>query len=229
MIQAVITDVTRMRRPNVCVAGLYQATPIRLDSPQPTEQWLSSVGGLRPGDVVSLNWRPARSVVRPHSEDGEWDPSTFSRVSQLSEDELTEELSTAAYSRVREAFGTPWFHAGNGNAAFRPGRGSRSLASVIVSQVRPYPYREGIRVDFADSQDSWAMAPLEDLMVRRHQSSCRTCSSRLAALLAGEFEGTQALLRVGLARQFQAGGHPSACYLQVNHIFLIPSRRKHFA
>ena len=227
-IEAIITDVTRMRLPNVCIAALHEDRAIRLDTPQPSDTWVRSLGGLTPGDVVSVNWQPSRKATPPHTEDGEWDPSSFRKLSRLTEEELPRRLSVNAFDSAQAAFGAPWIRGAGGNAAFRPGRGSRSLCSILARSVRAYPHFEGIKVDFVDSRDSWTRSPLEDLTVRQHQKQCRVCSSRLPTLLASEFQGTDAVLRVGLARQFQAGGHPMACWMQVNHIFLLPSKRQHF-
>ena len=181
-----------------------------------------------PGDVVSVDCGPAAGPVPPHVEDGQWIRVTFAKLHRLTEAELVGRLSANAFTSVREAFGAPWFPGKGGNAAFQPGTGKRSLASVMAHSVQVYPHFEGIKVNFVDSEHSWTRVPLEDLIVRQHQKKCSTCSSRLSLLLGKEFEGESALLRLGLARQFQAGGHPSACWMQVNHIFLMPPKRKHF-
>ncbi len=219
-----------MQGDNVCIAALNQGKSLRLHSPAPREQWLRSIGGLRPGDIVSLSWKLRRRYQRPHLEDGDWSPAVLSKVDRLPEDELVKRISSKAFRTIERAFGKPCFYSENGNAAFTPGKGSRSLASVMASSVRVYPYADGVRVDFADERRQWTMAPIEDLAIRNHQARCSSCASNLPQLLAAEFEGAQALLRVGLGRPFQAGdGTPATCYLQINHIFLIPSKRKHFA
>lgn len=227
LLEAVITDVTRMQPPNVCVAAAHRGGTIRLHNPQPKDQWVKSIAGLVPGDVVSVDWQRAQSLP-PHTEDGTWDRSTFVKRHRLTETELADLLSANAFRSVHDAFGAPWIRGTGGNAAFRPGKGARSLASILTRSVRVYPHFEGIRVDFIDTQDAWTRVPLEDLIVRQHQKQCPTCASHLSHLLANELQGSNAVLRVGLARQFQAGGHPSACWMQVNHIFLMPAKRKHF-
>jgi hypothetical protein len=228
LLEAVITDVTRMQAPNVCVAAVHQGRTIRLHNPRPDDRWVASIGGLVPGDVVSVDWQQARSPHPPHTEDGTWDRSTFVKGHRLTETELADLLSTNVFETVQDAFGAPWFRGTGGNAAFQPGKGPRSLASILARSVQAYPHFEGIRVDFVDTQDAWTRVPLEDLIVRQHQSQCPTCASHLSHLLANEFQGTNAVLRVGLAREFRAGEHPSACWMQVNHIFLMPAKRKHF-
>ena len=226
--EAVVTDVTRMQGNNVCIAALRGGNSIRLNSPAPKDHWLRSIGGLTPGDAVSLTWRAARRCHRPHLEDGDWNPALFTKVHRLPDDELIKLLSANAFRSIKDAFGKPCFYSESGNAAFTPSKGARSLASVIVSSVRAYPYGEGVRADFVDDRREWTRVPIEDLVIRDHQTNCSSCSSSLPALLASEFGGTQAVLRVGLARPFEAKPNAAACYLQVNHVFLIPSKRDHF-
>lgn len=225
----VITGVTRMQGDNVCIAARLGRETIRLHDPSPKEQWLRSIGSLSPGDIASVTWKLPRHHRRPHLEDRDWNPSAFTKVDQLPEEELTKRLSASAFLSIHDAFGRPCFYSDNGNAAFPPNKGSRSLASITVSSVRVYPYGDGARTDFADARCEWTMIPIEDLTVRNHQSHCDSCSGNLAEALAGEFDGSQAILRMGLGRPFQAGDNPPACWLQVNHIFLIPSKRTHFA
>jgi hypothetical protein len=209
-IEAVITDVTRMHQDKVCVAAIHRRGSIRLHNPHPREQWLRSIDGLAPGDVVSLTWRPVRRYRPPHSEDGDWNPARFEKIRHLSDEELVERLRGRAFSGIEKAFGKPRFQSENGNAAFAPDQGSRSLASLLVNSIRLYPVGEGVRADFTDDRHQWKMVPVEDLAIRsgRHPYT---------------LEATQALLRVGLGRPFQAGERPPACYLQVNHVFPLPS------
>jgi len=223
-----ITDVTRMQGDKLCIAALDGGKAVRLHNPGPREEWLRSKGGLAPGDIVSLCWKSPRRCQRPHLEDRDWNPESLSKVERIPEDELAQRLSNSAFRSIKDAFGPPCFYSENGNAAFTPGKGARSLASVGVGSARVYPYEEGVRVDFADGRQEWSMVPLEDLAVRNHRAHCSSCTANLPKLLASEFEGGQAILRVGLGRPFQSGGNPPACYLQVNHIFLIPSKRIHF-
>lgn len=218
-----------MRYENVCIAAIHQGRIIRLHNPRPKDQWVRSIGGLVPGDVVSVDWQQAQSLQPPHTEDGTWDQSTFVKRHRLTETELADLLSANAFRSVEDAFGAPCDRSIRGNAAFQPGRGARSLASILARSVQVYPDFDGIRVGFVDTQEAWTGVPFEDLIVRQHQNQCPTCASRLSHLLANEFQAESAVLRVGLGRQFQAQGHPSACcWMQVNHIFLMPAKRRYF-
>lgn len=228
-IEVMVTDVTRMGGNKVCIAASGDGKTMRLHEPHPREEWLTSVGGLSPGDIVTLDWRPARSYRRPHSEDGRWSPASFGRVRRLEVRDVTEQIARTALSSVEKAFGKPMFLTEKGNPAFRPGQASRSLATVVAKDVSVYAHSEGVRIDFADAKRTWSMVPVEDLTIRRHQQVCKECSIRFREFLARQFEADTAILRIGLGRPYQGGKHPLGCYLQVNHIFPVPARAGHFS
>lgn len=229
LLAAIITDITRMQLPSgVCIAAAHQGRTIRLANPQPRDEWVASVGGLMPGDVVSLDCRPIPKPAPPHTEDGEWDPTTFVKSHRLTENVLAERLCADAFDCVEDAFGTPWFCGARGNAAFRPGEGARSLATIRAMTVKVDVSFGKVRVTSEDAKNRWAAVPLQDLLVKQHQQRCRTCASNLGQALKREFEGAHAMVRVGLAREWQVPGQRSACWMQVNHIFLVPAKRNHF-
>ena len=224
-----ITDVTRMSGEKVCIAARMDGKSMRLSEPHPRDEWLKSVGGLSPGDLVRVQWRPAGRYRRPHSEDGRWSPSSFAKVRSLRIDDLSNELGRSAFASVEEAFGKPLFLTEKGNPAFRPDHGSRSLATVVARNVAVYPQGDGVRIDFADARRSWSMVPVEDLIVRQHQQHCSECFVRLREFLTEQYDSEGAILRIGLGRPYQGGNNPLGCYLQVNHIFPERPRAGHFA
>ena len=225
----VITDVTRMSGRKICVAALTRGRAIRLAEPHPTEDWLESVGGLIPGNLISVDWQPTRTFKRPHVEDGTWKPASFKKNGVLTYEDFIFRLSAAVEAGVKEAFGDVSAYSERGNPAFSPGEGPRSLASIQAENVRVYPHEEGIRIDFSDGQTNWKMVPVEDLALRRHQVSCPGCAGNMASALLREFGSDEAILRVGLGRPFQARDDLTACFLQVNHIFPLAARSKHFS
>lgn len=228
MTEILITDVTRMRRPNICVAGYAGGRTYRLDSPSPTEGTLASSGGLRPGDLVDVFWRARPDIKPPHVEDGEWRLSSLRRVRRISPESLTRFLEEHAAASVRHAFGEPKLTGKGGNPAFPSGQGDRSLASVLAHNVRVRIQYNRPRVDFADASDSWKNLPFEDLMIHQHLDACVHCQSRTEQMLTGEFDCERAVLRVGLGRPFASDDHPAACWLQVNGIYPLPPQRMHF-
>jgi hypothetical protein len=226
--ELVITDVTRMQGDSVCIAGQEGRTSLRLHEPAPSERWLRSIGGLTPGDLVSVSVKRPRQTRRPHLEDGDWNPSSLEKRRRLADDELASLLLDSAHRSVSDVFGKPSLVSDAGNAAFQPGKGSRSLASLSVSWVRVYPFGSGVRADFAESSRKWQRVPVEDLAIRTHEGRCGVCASHLADLLSAEFDGGPAVLRIGLGRPFQADSSRLSCWMQLNHIILVPSRREHF-
>jgi hypothetical protein len=228
MIEAIITDVTRMGPPRVCIAARHGKRTIRLDEPQPDERFLVSVGGLQPGEVVSLEWGEDPFCEAPHVEDGDWEPRSVRKLGRLGTRQLLEVLSPDAATAINDAFGPAWFLSSRGNGAFRPGEGERSLASLIAHEVRVYQWFEGVRADFSDGYKRWTNVPVEDLVVRQHQLDCPDCLSRFNRNLAREFGSRDALLRVGLTRPYTSGQYEKACWLQVTGIYPLGRDRRHF-
>ncbi len=224
-----VTDVTRMGGDKVCIAASGNGRTMRLHEPHPWDGWLDSVGGLRPGDIVRLEWRPARRYRRPHSEDGRWSPATFAKVRALRISDASGRIARSALPSVEKAFGKPLFLTDRGNPAFQPDRGSRSLASVVASNITVYPHAEGVRIDFTDAKRRWSMVPVEDLAIRQHMQSCTECSIQFQEILAQQYQSEKAVLRIGLGRPYRGGKNALGCYLQVNHIFPLPPRQGHFS
>ena len=185
----VITDVTRMSGHKICVAALSGDRAIRLAEPHPTEDWLEAIGGLTPGDLISVNWQPTRTFTKPHVEDGTWKPSSFRKGDTLAYDRFVDRLKSVAFASVKEAFGAPAAYSKRGGPAFPPGAGQRSLATVDARSIRVYPHGDGIRIDFADAEQKWSMVPVEDLTLRRHRVSCPDCARNLASTLRSSFGG----------------------------------------
>jgi hypothetical protein len=235
MNEAIITDVTRMLPPKVCIAAIQGTRAIRLNRPQPDERVLAAIGGLLTGDRVSVEWLDNPFYERPHVEDGMWEPSSLRKVGRLTKADLLGVLQPRAARSVEEAFGPEWFRGAHGNGAFKPGIGERSLASVLVREVRVYQWFQSVRVDFRDDGGVWTMVPLEDLSVRRHQQLCPDCltararKSRFDLNLRNEFSGRDVLLRVGLTRPYTVKGQETACWLQVTGVYPIGKKRTHFA
>jgi hypothetical protein len=233
MIEAIITDITRMKSNRVCIAAIADGRQIRLHDPPPDDSWVKEIGGLHPGTVIRVDWTPKGNVNRPHVEDGNWVRDTCRKIGQLDEKELVAVLRPSALESVRTAYGEPLLLGTQGSCAFPEDRGSRSLASVMVRSVSVTPpwdiLTEKARVRFRDSTNEWRQVPFQDLIVNQHLRSCPRCRQDVARFLRNDFVGETALIRVGLARAEALGSYPRACWLQVNHIFLLePSTRRHF-
>lgn len=224
----IVTDVTRMEVGRVCIACIRGRQQMRLSTPQPTREWLDSIGGLNPGDTVSLKWRTVKRFRPPHSEDGAWTPSSLDKTGALAHGRLYDMLARHAKSSVRSAFGKSAFSARRGNPAFPADRGRHSLATIRASSIRLYRHQNRIRADFQDDRDQWSMVPVEDLLLWQHLDHCPDCPATFESRLASEIGGDEGLLRIGLGRPFQPDGRRIGCFLQVNHV-LMPQSFEHFS
>lgn len=219
-----ITDVTDMGINLACVAGVRRSDGrvVRLQDPRPQKALLRDIGGLLPGTLINVDWRPIDSAVRPHVEDGKWVPSSLVKCGQMTPGDFLSLVGGNAFLGVVEAFGAPSVVGAGGNAGFAPGTGTRSLATVRAASISFIVWPDKVRVDFQDEAGgSWGAVPFQDLAVKRHRSACPSCNSGLETALKKEFACVDVLLRVGLAREWQG-----ACWLQVNAV--CSGVRRHF-
>jgi len=135
----VLLDVTAMSGDAVCVAGLDcdSGDTLRLSHPQPTRALLHGLGGLTPGEVIQVDWRPARRPEPPHVEDGDWQPRSVKKLRTIDLAEVLKLMTPQAFTSVESAFGPPWYTGGNGNHAWKPGEGARSLAPCACITSEP--------------------------------------------------------------------------------------------
>ena len=230
MREVVLLDVTAMAGDAVCIAGVDRKTgeQLRLNDPQPTRAMVRRLGGLAPGDVLSIDWKAVRRPDPPHTEDGEWKLRSLKRLGHLDHAALTVLLSGSAFNSLGDAFGEAAFKGRNRNSAWRVRAGTRSLATLAVRYVRVEEDQDGrVRIAFKDAAGAyWGGVPFQDLSVRMHQDGCDDCAKAFLARVQAEFTVNRSLIRVGLTRPFAPEGHETACWLQVTNIFARP--REHF-
>jgi hypothetical protein len=226
----VLTDVTAMSGDAVCIAGIDLASDqtVRLAQPQPTQRLVATMGGLTPGDILKLDCKPLRSIEAPHVEDCEWNPRSVKRVGMSSAKELHCALAPTTFDSVTQAFGEPSIKGRNGNSAWMPGAGARSLATVSVLYVRACADKnDRVRLAFKDEAlDYWPGVPLQDLRVKQHGGTCDTCKADALSTIREEFDANRTIIRVGLTRPFAPDGSEPVCWLQVTNILAKP--REHF-
>ena len=228
-LSVVLTDVTEMSGDAVCIAGVDLASgkTIRLSDRTPTRQMLRGHGGLRPGDIVSVKFDPKRRPEPPHVEDGRWDHLTLRKEGILVHDELQALLARHAFGSVQEAFGEYAVTGRNGNHGWKRGRGARSLATLRATGIRALTSFETLRVEFTDGAGvTWKAAPFQDLSVKTHPAACDACQRDHLRNVRAEFDAGDALIRIGLTREFASSGTMAGCWLQVTNILARP--RAHF-
>ncbi len=226
----VLLDVTAMSSDTVCVAGLDIATDetIRLANPQPTQRLIAALGGLSPGDILKLDAKRLKNAVPPHVEDCEWNPRSLKRVGVSPACDLVKAVQPTVFTSVEAAFGEPSIKGRNGNSAWEPGSGARSLATISVLYVRAAADRnDRPRIAFKDDTLAyWPGVPLQDLRVKQHQAKCDGCARDHLERIKFEFDANRTLIRVGLTRPFAPEGSEPLCWLQVTNVLSKP--REHF-
>jgi hypothetical protein len=226
----VLLDVTAMSGDAVCVAGLDLGTDetVRLANPQPTQRLIAALGGLAPGDILKLDTKRVKNTVPPHVEDCEWNPRSLKKVGVSPSADLVKVVRPTVFASVEAAFGEPTIKGRNGNSAWEPGSGARSLATIAVLYVRAAADRnDRPRIAFKDDAlGYWPGVPLQDLRVKQHQAKCQDCAAGHLERIRSEFEANRTLIRVGLTRPFAPEGSEPLCWLQVTNVLAKP--REHF-
>jgi hypothetical protein len=231
-----ITDLTRMRRGRVCVAGFTSdGACVRpcLKHRNLDELWLWNQDTLvvRPFAVVELDLL-SREVQPPHTEDWTINPAhrVFIRILPASEQESF--LQRVRDASVAEIFGAEMhFKVWDGLRKacwIESGQGKRSLGTVgpvhiqfltyELSQYNKWQYR----LSFSDQTDQRYDLAVTDLAFRAMLTSRRELdglSPQQAAMrLKEDLQGAVVYLRIGLARAYPE----NQCYLQVTGVYSFP-------
>jgi hypothetical protein len=216
-----VTEVTRMSRPEVCVAAidLQRLTLVRL------LQWNHrnwpkelAVQGLEPGRIVRQRIRPVQDHHGfPHETEDTQLSDPFEMLDLVAETELFAYLAPMVDGSIDDMF--------SGNV--EEGRyvedetHCRSLGSILVPAATTDIGLDGfgkMRLSFRENSGVAYTLPITDLRVADDEDSGFTATR--ARIARTRKKGADLLLRVGLARGFDADGkwNPKRCYVQVNGI-----------
>lgn len=237
----IVTDVTRMAAPRVCVAGFFSddGTPVRpvvpYKSPKEiTEEflWKGDLLIVRPFAEVRLSFtRPISEP--PHTEDWEIDTRVIPELVRiLSPEERRLFLQGHLEPSVESIFGAPIQE----DRYICKGEGERSLGTILaeyVSEVtygqRSYQDEEAkweYRIRFTDGSGREFSPAVTDLTFRAACDNLRDSKgwdlSRISEWMT-EFLGSarrEVYLRIGLARGWEK--YPDRCYLQVTGVYSFP-------
>lgn len=227
-----ITDVTRMQRGHVCVAGIQRGgrnvRPVLPYSHIP-EEWLYQDGEtvIRPFADVELDLQKP-DPHNPHSEDWVVDPENRIYHGLLEERIRRDQLNRYMDPSVGSIFGAE-IHSDFGWYV-REHEGERSLGMVIPKAISEVTYRQqeetfDYRIHFVDSTDTPYSLKVTDLSFRyyldfRHKNEgigCQQLSRELTAL----FQHVDVILRIGLTRP-NWEIHPHCCALQIISVYTFP-------
>lgn len=239
--EMVVTDVTRMAPPRVCVAGFFShnGKPVRPAAPfkaakDITEEylWSGDVLVVLPFAEVRLDFeRPVSDP--PHTED--WEINTRfgpELVRFLLPEERQVFLQDHIDPSVESIFGTP---VEEGRYVCK-GQGKRSLGTILAAGIpevtygqRRYEGEEAkweYRIRFTDGSGQDFAPAVTDLTFRAACDHLRDRKKWDLGRISGwmtDFLGSQkreVYLRIGLARGWEK--HPDRCYLQVTGVYSFP-------
>lgn len=230
--QLVITDLTRMHRGMVCIAGydkdLHCIRPI-LPPPGISEHQLLAPNGkpiIFPFAVVELDLLEPRPEP-PHTEDVYFfSPSP--RLLRPAKDPR-QVLEKTTFETVQALFEQP-IHNDFGFYVME-GHGPRSLGTIhpaSIAQVgyEPEPGRGAwdYRLAFTDARGDIYRLKITDLTWQSYCQSLRNEQrdpAKIALELTDLLQSSDVFLRIGLARGWKE--HPERCYLQITGIYTLPN------
>jgi hypothetical protein len=228
-----VTDLTRMSPPWVCVGGYWRdLTPVRpkfLYKPGLREDFLfqGSRPIIRPFAVVELEFLHS-DPKPPHTEDWIINPSFI----ELKEARLPEERARAFLEKILDPdvasiFGTE-IHSEPGYYV-RAGEGTRSLGTIRPKRIVSVQYtpKEGnkwdYRICFEDQPGKHYRLAVTDLGFRYYCDYKRIQGDKpqaIAADLERRLRNATVFLRIGLARGWEK--YPDRCYLQITAVHTFP-------
>lgn len=229
-IQIAITDLTRMQRGCVCVAGYDRAgkcyRPI-LPPPGISEKALFSKNNtpkVYPFAVVEYEFLKQRPQP-PHTEDIFYNPNSVEFIKIVSDREKVLKLSL--FENVEAIFEQP-IHNDSGFYIMDK-CGVRSIGTILPENIAHMRYEKGkdgnwdYRIYFYDNSDRFFRLKITDLTWHYYCDSLRDENrqpAQIARQLTQMLKKRKVYLRIGLARGWRK--HPDRCYLQVNAIHTFP-------
>lgn len=228
-VKLVITDLTRMQRGMVCIAGYSEAgqciRPILLP-PGISERSLviENKPIIYPFAQIELELLTP-TPKPPHNEDVHFNPWSVRFVGEVRERESI--LQQSLFKSVGAVFEQP-IHDDFGFYVMDC-QGPRSLGTVIPTTVVRVKYEKDksgawdYRLWFYDRVDTFYRLKITDLTWQYYCSSLRgpeVDQAKIAANLTQIVKSRKVYLRLGLARGWKE--FPNRCYLQITGIYTFP-------
>lgn len=229
--QLAVTDLTRMQRGHVCIAGYdTKQNCIRLVRPRPQGiPELSLVVDNKaiafPFAVIEVDLLNALPDP-PHVEDHLYVPQSLRFLRRVDDARKERFLGWSLHHSLADLFGQPVLQ-GPGYYVMA-GQGVRSLGTIQPSAIKGVEYhseQEGswsYHIVFKDDV-SWYRLKITDLTWHYYCDLYRADGrepSEIASEMTTTLKRVKVYLRIGLARGWQK--YPDRCYVQVNGIHTIP-------
>jgi len=229
MTQIVITDLTRMHRGMVCIAGYdkdHQCIRHTLPPPGIPEQslWSGNTVKIFPFALVEFDLR-VRLPQPPHTEDWHYLPDSTRYIRTVYDRKTI--LSWSLYESVGTIFDQP-IHDDFGFYVMDC-QGPRSLGTVHPVEITRFIYQQDsegtwdYRIEFVDGQGKSFKLKITDLTWHYYCNSLRgedRDPTQIAQELTMRARANEVYLRIGLSRSWPK--FPDRCYLQVNGIYTFP-------
>ena len=228
--QIVITHLTRMKYPYICVAGIDEEEehwrPVLAGSGgghrQLKRTLLRSKGGhFGLGEVVGLGDVQPRPAP-PEVEDVVFEPSGMTAVKTLDPVDFLLKIDRLASASLRQIFGPELKRLSRTAAAVPKGRGEVSLGVLRLSdaslQVKTEYEKQVLRFDFADPDPDFGELSLKVTDLRLWESDHKTPATDAVDRIKHHLDGCY--IAVGLTRAREVSYYPGPRHwLQVNNIF----------
>lgn len=235
----IVTDLTRMQRPAVCVAGFFADDGASVRPVMPHESgkriterfiWKGHQLVVIPFTEVRVDFRGQVSDP-PHTEDWEIEPQCRPElVRLLPAEERRDLLEDHLDASVAEIFGAPIQE----DQYICKGEGQRSLGTILAKQISQVRYgfrgcededeKWDYRIRFTDGAGQQFDLAVTDLTFR---TACDYLSTgkewapgRVSEWLTRFLGQHDVYLRIGLARGWEK--HPDRCYLQITGVYSFP-------
>lgn len=226
-----LTDLTRMQRGAVCLAGQTpegQCLRPVLPPPGISEQLIRSEGKavVFPFAVIELELLK-HTPQPPHTEDHIFWPASLALKGALKEEQKLRVLNKSRFESVAAIFEQPIQHEVGYSVA--DGVGPRSLGTLQPKAIHGVHYSSAedtgwnYRLDFTDSADAHYRLKITDLTWNYFCAAQRAAHpdpARIAAELTQQLRASTIYLRIGLSRGWSK--FPGRCFLQINGVYTFP-------
>jgi hypothetical protein len=226
--QLAITDLTRMRKGCVCVAGYDKDGCCIRPVPGIDERFLfeGCQPIIFPFAVVEYNLvRPQPQP--PHCEDHTFNPYSVKFIQRVKDNKREQLLNMSLFENVEAIFEQKIYD--DWGYYVMDGCGPRSIGAILPKDILEMKYEQDVngnwdyRLRFIDSQERIYRLKITDLTWQYYCYSRRDenhSPAQIAAELSQMLQSRKVYLRIGLARRWAE--HPERCYLQVNAIHTFP-------
>jgi len=234
-----VTDITRMREPFICVAGVTnrgEAIRPLFRQDRIHQDWCCQNGTIiRPFTRINLDLLE-HDPHPPHTEDWHADMDSLEVLGDVSEEKKLTILRKICDPDLATIFGAEIRNEHGQRAVYiQTGEGNRSLGTIQPHRMFDFKHRNfdrgwDYRVSFFDASDTYYQLKIVDLTFQAYIDHQRVCCHRTSEEIEEfanryVFSGREIFIRIGLARGW--ANYPERCYLQITGVYTFPDYLDH--